>query len=173
MNPKVKNFFVIIASALRTIFCRNVLFGGFSPFLRHFLQLWFEVSPTTFFGVVLIQGQTRASVKAGAVLAAFGGISIIHAIWMIFWSIEVIWGKLFWHFVCRWKPLFVRMQMKTIVCSQSLFALIFTILPCLFYFQISFVLFSAILSLSSTKRGRSYGASLFPDSNFKMKLLSF
>ena len=108
MNPKVKNFFVIIASALRTIFCRNVLFGGFLPF--------FEAFPTTliwgisynFFWGVFIQGQTRASVKAGAVLAAFGGISIIHAIWMIFWSIEVIWGKLFWHFVCRWKLLFVR-----------------------------------------------------------------
>lgn len=100
MNPKVKNFFVIIASALRTIFLPQRSFWGISP-------LFWGIAYNFFWGV-LIQGQTRVSVKAGAVLAAFGGISIIHAIWMIFEALKWFWGKLFWHFVWRWKLLFVR-----------------------------------------------------------------
>ena len=48
MNPKVKNFFVIIASALRTIFAATFFFGNFPLFwgisynfdLRYLLQLF-------------------------------------------------------------------------------------------------------------------------------------
>ena len=164
MNPKVKNFFVIIASALRTIFLPQRSFWGISPLfwgiaynfdLRYLLQLFLGCTHS---------GANKGVSEGGCSSGCFWRHIHYSCHLSDFWSLEVILGKVILTFC---------MKMKTIVCSQSLFALIFTILPCLFYFQISFVLFSAILSLSSTKRGRSYGASLCPDSNFKMKLLSF